>query len=217
MALCESDGASPQAARELRADAPEAAPPSRRATAAERGEHELRAVRLVPEDRDALRAHVLRLSVADRRLRFGGDLDDGAIRRYVDAIDLDHDVVLAERAACGAVIGIAELRATREQPEVREIAFSVDPERRGRGCATRLAASAVATARQLRFRRLHALCVPANKGMLDILARAGFAVERRGADIVTSLVLEPDPPPFVVARPERAATEPNAAARSSAR
>jgi GNAT superfamily N-acetyltransferase len=91
------------------------------------------------------------------------------------------------------VIGVAELRATREAPHEREIAFSVDPERRDRGWATRLVAASIATARGCRFGRLHALCSPANQGMLDILARAGFTVERRGVDVVTYLVLAPPP------------------------
>jgi pimeloyl-ACP methyl ester carboxylesterase/RimJ/RimL family protein N-acetyltransferase len=160
--------------------------PMNRDAAPERHE----AIRTLGEaDRAALHAHFAGLDLGARRLRFGGEFDDAWLRRYAAGIDFGRDVVLAVCDADGRLAGIGEMRATPEEPAVREIAFSVDACLRGRGLGTRLVAAVIDHARRERFTRLHALCATGNVGMLRILHRAGFVIERRGVEVAVSLDL----------------------------
>lgn len=145
--------------------------------------------RLSDHDREGLRAHLVRLSRADRGLRFGGDFPDEWLRQYAEGIDFRRDVVLAERDAEGEIVGVAEMRGSSEAPEVREIAFSVDPRERGRGRATSLVAAALEHARREGVASLHGLVSAGNAAMLRILERAGFAFARQGLDVSATLVL----------------------------
>jgi len=161
-------------------------------------------VRAIGEaDRDAIRTHLSRLDAAARRLRFGGEFDDAWLGRYVDGIDFGRDVVLAVHDAAGRLTGIGEMRATPEEPAVREIAFSVDASLRGRGVGTGLLAAVIEHARRERFTRLHALCATGNVGMLRLLQRAGFAIERRGVEVAVSLDLPTVAEPIRVEAPAR--------------
>jgi pimeloyl-ACP methyl ester carboxylesterase/RimJ/RimL family protein N-acetyltransferase len=142
-------------------------------------------------DVEALYVHLARLDGLGRSLRFGGEFDDAWLARYVAGIDFGRDVVLGAFDPTGRLAGIAELRASPEAPQLREIAFSVDVSVRGRGIGTRLLAAAIDHARRERFVRLHALCATGNAGMLRILERAGFAIQRRGGEVAVSLDVSP--------------------------
>jgi len=169
--------------------------------------------RLSDADRDALRAHLFRLGAHDRRLRFGAEFDEAWLRQYAKGIDFAHDVVLAERDAGGRIVGIAEMRASRDAPDVREIAFSVDVAERCRGCGTRLVAAALDHARREGFTLLQALCSTGNAAMLRILGRVGFSFERRGVEVAVTLVLT-DPPETPV---HRDAAQPASSAKEALR
>lgn len=152
-------------------------------------------------DREALHAHLSGLDVAARRLRFGGELDDAWVARYVAGIDFGRDVVLGMHDAAGRIVGVGEMRATPDAPALREIAFSVDASLRGRGRGTQLLAAVIEHARRERFACLHALCTAGNVGMLRLLQRAGFATERRGVEVAVRLDLPAAVAPMRVEAP----------------
>lgn len=128
--------------------------------------------RLRPEDRDAFRAHMLRLDTTSRYSRFAMSVSDAFLVRYAGqafspAAEGEGVIVLGHVRA-GEVRGAAELRPVARREA--EAAFSVEPLCRGRGIGTALFSRLLDAARERRLKRLYMSCLAHNHAM-QALAR----------------------------------------------
>jgi GNAT superfamily N-acetyltransferase len=158
-------------------------------------------VTAVPLDRgtrDALVAHFLALSAADRRLRFGSSLAPVSIAAYVDRLDGTCDVVFAVGDTQPAPIGVAHLSFG---PGFAELGLSVLPGARGRGVGGRLFAHAARHARDGAAARLYMHCLADNAPIMRIARRFGMDIVTTVGDADAHLVL----PPVAPIRPSTAA------------
>jgi RimJ/RimL family protein N-acetyltransferase len=119
------------------------------------------------DDLAALRAHLLRLDPASRRSRFAMAADDDFLTAYAASLMGPVCFVLGwfdgdDMRAAG------ELRLIEDR--VAEVAFSVEPEWRGRGIGTMLLRRLADDSRSLGVRRLYMSCLAENVAM-QALAR----------------------------------------------
>jgi RimJ/RimL family protein N-acetyltransferase len=136
-------------------------------------------------DAARIERHLLRLTPADRSLRFaGGVVTDDAIRRYVAGIRFGTDAVLAVLDDSGAVVALAHGCVYRVgQGAHVEVAFSVDLERRGKGLASDLMAAMRRFAESIGAESVVAMCLARNLPMRRILANAGMAMTREEDEV----------------------------------
>ncbi len=113
-------------------------------------------------------AHLLRLDMETRRLRFGSAVNDAFLRRYAQTAQQGGGVVKGLFIA-GTLRGVAELRdIASAQPEA---AFSLERPWQGRGYGTRLFASLVDAARNGQADRFVIQCLRDNVAMQKIARR----------------------------------------------
>ncbi len=141
--------------------------------------------RLAESARPALHAHVLALSVADRRLRFGQTLPATAIASYVDRIDFERDAILGIHDE-GVVIGMAHVAFDADSCEV---GLSVVPGHRGCGFGRALFVGALKQAIQRGAAHLRMQFLPGNVPVLRIAHRFGMGIRRCGQDAEAHLAL----------------------------
>jgi len=84
--------------------------------------------------REQIVRHLLRLPADDRRLRFGGPINDASIQAYVAGIDFARDGAFGVLAADLELIGVAHLAPDPSEASA-ELGLSVDAS--GRGTAAR--------------------------------------------------------------------------------
>lgn len=143
--------------------------------------------------RSRVMRHLLALPDQDRYLRFGYAASDEQIKRYVDGIDFDRDLVLGIHDRRLELTAMAHL-AFSVAPDCKscaEFGVSVLPRARGRGYGSRLfdraAVHACNEGVELFF--IHALSE--NTVMLRIARAAGAKVERDGSESEAFLRLPP--------------------------
>lgn len=129
---------------------------------------------LTPRENALYGQHLLRLSAADRRLRFGFPLDNAAIEAYVGKLAPPHDRVLAHFNDELTIVGGVHIAFCRG--DVVELAFSVDALHRGRGLGTALMARAVIYARNRGARSAHTYCLVENREMRRLARHTGMEV-----------------------------------------
>ncbi|MFO1327945.1 MAG: GNAT family N-acetyltransferase [Rubrivivax sp.] len=137
-------------------------------------------VPLYASDRDRIRDHLLRLSPEDRSLRFAaGVVTDDSVCRYVDAIDLERDLVMGLVSKRGFVVGLVHgaVFDHRGRRHV-EAAFSVDAAWRGVGFGTRLMEALLLHAAALGDAVVLGQCAVRNRPMRRVFERAGMAMTR---------------------------------------
>lgn len=140
--------------------------------------------------REEILRHLLRLSDDDRHLRFGGTVTAEGIARYTGSLDLARDRTIAARDREGRIAGIAQIMPiTSDGVATAEVAFSIDPARRGVGLGKRLVGEAIILADRLGVRRLLAQVCPGNAPMLSILRRVGMNFAREDGEMVGTLFL----------------------------
>ncbi len=135
---------------------------------------------LTAADRARVEAHLLRLSPADRSLRFAAGLvTDETVRRYVDGIRFETDHVLGLVSKRGVVIGLAHgcVFDAGGQRHV-EAAFSVDAEWRGHGFGSRLMEALLLRARAAGGATVVGSCAARNLPMRRVFERAQMALSR---------------------------------------
>lgn len=125
-------------------------------------------------DRHELLAHLLRLSEADRRMRFMQIMSNDALESHVAGIDLALNLRLALFDPNGSLVALAEgfsyvAGARREM----EVAFSTDASWRRRGLAKRLWTAMVERARDHGVERMVLHCDSRNTGMRGLLSAVG--------------------------------------------
>lgn len=131
--------------------------------------------RLNPRHRDDITRHLLQLPLEDRRLRFGHQIRDEAVRVYVDGIDFARDRVFGVQGADLDLIGVAHL-ALDPVEQVAELGLSVHPSARVRGYGFALLQRSVLHAANLGYRALFMYCLAENGIMMHLAAKAGLTV-----------------------------------------
>jgi GNAT superfamily N-acetyltransferase len=122
-----------------------------------------------------VRAHLLRLTAADRYLRFGVSMKDESISAYVKHADTCGGAALGYNNQ-GHVRGIVELRPTGDRAACFELAVSVESDWRGRGCGTSLVRCALAVAATLQAENVVAMIAHSNSDMRTIAANLGATI-----------------------------------------
>ncbi len=143
--------------------------------------------------RDQMLAHLQALEQADRYLRFGYAASDEQIRRYVDQIDFERDVLFGIFNRRLHLIAMAHL-AFSVDPQLRtcaEFGISVAKASRGKGYGSRLFERAVVHARNEGVTQLFIHALSENTAMLKIARNAGAVLERAGSETEAHLRLPP--------------------------
>ncbi len=128
--------------------------------------------RLWPSARGAVEAHYLRLSPADRRLRFHGATGDAAIAMHMERIDWRLGAVLGVWEE-GRLVAVAELSRPTGRPRMAELALSVEDGARRRGLGALLMRAALAAARNRGARRVVLLWLPENRALAALAMKFG--------------------------------------------
>ena len=131
--------------------------------------------RLNPKHRDDIARHLLQLPDEDRRLRFGQQIRDQAIRDYVDGIDFDRDRVFGILGPALELAGVAHLALDTAQKSA-ELGLSVDATLRVKGYGYALLQRALLHAANLGYRTLFMHCLAENAIMMRLARKAGLLV-----------------------------------------
>jgi len=145
--------------------------------------------------------HLLHLDERDRYLRFGSNVNQDQLAKYVASIDFKRDEVFGIFNRKLQLVAVAHLAAMpgkgpNGDPSSRgramEFGVSVLPSGRGRGLGMRLFMHAVTHARNQHASHLMIHALTENAPMLRIAAKAGSTIERDGPDAEAWLKLPPD-------------------------
>ena len=131
--------------------------------------------RLNARHRDDIKRHLLQLPATDRRLRFGQQIRDEAVRTYVDGIDFARDRVFGIQDPDLELVGVAHL-ALDPLERVAELGLSVRPAARVRGNGFALLQRSVLHAANLGYRVLFMYCLAENRIMMHLAIKAGLTV-----------------------------------------
>jgi GNAT superfamily N-acetyltransferase len=145
--------------------------------------------RLHDDDRPGLCAHYLALAAEDRRLRFGLQVTDEFIEKFVERVDFGRDVVFGVCSGSGRWLGIGHLVPGNGA----ELGLSVLPEARGKGLGAAIFRFAVAHAARNGVRRLFMHFLTRNKAILSIARAARMAIESEAGESDAHLVVPPYP------------------------
>jgi hypothetical protein len=129
-----------------------------------------RDIQLVPVR--SVTAHLMRLTAADRYLRFGVSMNDDSICAYIKHASGCGGVLLGYTEQ-GEVRGLAEVRPTANRVACVELAVSVESNWRGRGCGTCLVRCALAVAANLQAESVVAMIAHTNTDMRMIASKLG--------------------------------------------
>lgn len=152
---------------------------------------------LAPAEIGLYRAHLLRLSAEDRRLRFGYAIEDRAVRHYVDGLAPRRDAVLAYFGDDLAVVGAVHVAMCGGG--VAEFAFSVEAPFRRYGIGTSLFERAIIFARNRRARAAHVFCLAENRAMRRLARHVEMELATRCGESEGELALSL-PTPLTLAR-----------------
>ena len=143
--------------------------------------------------RERILKHLLKLSPADRYLRFGYAASDEQVHRYVGHLDFERDELYGVFNRRLELIAMAHLAfaSTREHEKCAEFGVSVVKPSRGRGFGARLFDRAVMAARTKGVSMMFIHALSENTAMLKIARNAGATVERDGSESEAYLKLPP--------------------------
>lgn len=146
----------------------------------------IRAIRA--DDREGLLDHFHRLSEQSAYFRFFGpkrSLSEAELNRFT-RLDYVRNfglvAMLRDSSGVERIIGVARYMAQGEEqgvPASAEVAFAVDDRYQGRGIGTLLLEHLVRIARANGIEHLSASVMVANRAMLEVFARSGFALAQR--------------------------------------
>lgn len=137
-----------------------------------------------PRYRGQLTRHLLALDEHDRYLRFGYAANDEQIRKYVDGIDFERDLLYGIFNRRLQLIATAHLAypADLTQAGFAEFGVSVAKHARGRGYGKLLFERAAIHAVNSGVDTLYVHALSENTAMLRIARNAGAVVERAGSE-----------------------------------
>lgn len=123
-------------------------------------------------NRQQVLEHLLRLSRADRYLRFCTAASDDFIQNYVAKVmSFDGDLCYGAFED-GKLVGLAHIAVVSETS--CELAFSIDETHRGSGLARNLMKTAIARCRELGMQKLCMSCLRQNKKMQALATSFGL-------------------------------------------
>jgi len=145
--------------------------------------------RLNPKHREDIARHLLQLPENDRRLRFGHQVRDQAVREYVDGVDFERDRVFGILGDDMSLIGVAHL-ALDPVEKLAELGVSVDPSSRVKGYGYALLHRSVLHAANLGYRTMFMVCLAENGIMMHLAKKAGLTVVTEAGEADARLKLD---------------------------
>ena len=142
--------------------------------------------KLLACERGQLRDHLLRLSPADRQLRFLGSVGDDAINAYTHML-LSPGVTVLGCFVRGVLRAAAELHR-QGSGRVAEVAITVEHPLQGRGIGTELLRHLVDIARNRGIRTLHCFCLIDNARARKIARKLGGAIHTADGAVEAEIV-----------------------------
>jgi RimJ/RimL family protein N-acetyltransferase len=139
-------------------------------------------------ERSTIEEHFLALTSADRRLRFGGSLNDDAIRNYVANIDFDRDAVFGVLDNDLQIVAAAHLARDDHHAE---IGVSVLQEHRDQGIGDSLLQRGHKHARNWGVRKLFMHCLTENSSMMHMARKNGMNIASESGEADAYLKLAP--------------------------
>lgn len=139
-------------------------------------------------DRQMIEDHFLTLASADRRLRFGGGLNDDAVRSYVANIDFERDAVFGVVDDELQLIAAAHLARDGRHAE---IGVSVLPEHREQGIGYSLLRRGYVHARNWGVGKLFMHCLTENASMMHLARKNGMDIAAASGEADAFLTLAP--------------------------
>jgi RimJ/RimL family protein N-acetyltransferase len=142
--------------------------------------------KLWPIDQDLLQAHLLRLDPVDRRMRFCGAVSDQTIADHARHINWSRSISLG----CfvdDKLIGMAELRAVRNDAEAAELAITVEVPFQNKGVGTLLMRRILAIARNRFICRIYMICLLENQKMQHLAGKLDAKLTFREGEAEASL------------------------------
>ncbi|MDB5854997.1 MAG: family N-acetyltransferase [Herminiimonas sp.] len=165
----------------------------------------IRIKELSERDRRRILMHFLSLDNEDRLLRFGSQLPDELVTRYVQRLDFGRDAVFGVHDDSFRLIGVGHLGfaprtevpaladvTTKEK--IAELGVSVLPAARGLGVGTRLFERAAIHCRNADVDTLMMHCLASNQAMIHIARKAGMQIQRAYGEADAYLSLSPASP-----------------------
>jgi GNAT superfamily N-acetyltransferase len=141
--------------------------------------------RLGPSDRPAILSHLLRLSDADRQMRFCHVLNDDGVRSYAEQINLERDICIGVFDRRENLVALVQGFAYEERGvRLLEAAFSTDETMRRRGLGTLLFAEITDVALADGVDRVIAQCLAGNRPMRMLLRAAGATCEVEDGEVI---------------------------------
>lgn len=153
--------------------------------------------KLAAGEADKLIQHLCRLTLEERRLRFGHAVSSQGLADFVGAIDW------SETWAIGALDGpdlrgVVELRrAGSWSSHTAELSVSVEGPYQNQGLGTRLVAEALLIARNRGIRAVFLLCLPENLPIQRVARKFSGQLKMVDGDI-EARILPPQPTPLTV-------------------
>lgn len=145
--------------------------------------------RLGADDLAQFEAHLLRLSDACRRLRFGTHVSDAFLRSYAQRVDLRNTAVLGVFVD-GEMRGAAELRSFAiTWCQNAEGAFSVEKSFRACGIGKAMMAGLVDCGRKLGVGEIYLALNPANHAMRKLAAAFTASMQCDGCELLARIKL----------------------------
>ena len=141
---------------------------------------------------DILR-HLAGLSADDLWLRFGSHMRRSALERYVDGIDLSSDKALGIYDAELKLVGFTHVGIEPARRRA-ELGVSVSPEFRRRGYAEAMVRQALRHAAHLDLDQVYVYFRVANRPMMRLARKAGFAIGIHDSEAVASKQVKTTPP-----------------------
>jgi GNAT superfamily N-acetyltransferase len=153
--------------------------------------------------------HFLALGPSDRLLRFGSQLSDELVSRYVDSIDFKRDVVFGVFDPAFRLVGVGHLafapsheneswRQATTKEQVAEFGVSVSESARRHGVGSKLFQRAAMHCRNVDIDTLYMHCLSSNGTMMRIAKRAGMQIRRSYGEADAYLQLPPASPGSVM-------------------
>ncbi|WP_143040279.1 GNAT family N-acetyltransferase [Albimonas donghaensis] len=133
------------------------------------------------DDAAAIEAHLLRLDLADRNLRFCGAIGEASLRRHAVAVAGGNPLSLVALAPGGGWRVRAMIVIAPMDDDIAEVALSVESPWRGSGVAAGLMRAAAGVCARRGIRRMMALTLPENGAMQGLGLKLGGRL-RRGPD-----------------------------------
>jgi RimJ/RimL family protein N-acetyltransferase len=147
---------------------------------------------LTNRHRQRIAEHIIALSEPDRYLRFGYNVTDSQVNRYVDGLDFKRDEIYGIFNRRLQLVAMAHLAILSDpkNPNCAEFGVSVNADARGKGLGTALLERAILHARSEQINMLFIHALSENAAMLKIARKAGAVVESFGGEVEAHLLLQ---------------------------